>query len=127
MTPWRARSRRRAHVVEHRAYQQPARRLSHGAARSARPFDRGDGRYTLFTTSQIPHGVRAMLCHQVLGIPETDFASSRPMSAAASAPRFSSIPEETVLTWACAKLDRPVAWRAERSEAFSSTHRAAIM
>jgi len=81
-------------------------------------YDHGDGRYTLFTTSQIPHGVRAMLCHLVLGIPETDLRVVSPDVGGGFGTKIFLYSEETVLVWACAKLDRPIAWRAERSESF---------
>ncbi len=81
-------------------------------------FDHGDSRYTLFTTSQIPHGVRAMLCHMILGIPEVDLRVVSPDVGGGFGTKIFLYSEETVLTWASAKLDRPVAWRAERSESF---------
>lgn len=81
-------------------------------------FERADGRYTLFTTSQIPHGVRAMLCHLILHVPETDLRVVSPDVGGGFGTKIFLYSEETVLTWASAKLDRPVAWRAERSEGF---------
>lgn len=86
------------------------------AARAS--FDHGDGRYTLFTTSQIPHGVRAMLCHQILHIPETELRVVSPDVGGGFGTKIFLYPEETVLTWASARLDRSVSWRAERSESF---------
>ncbi len=86
------------------------------AARAS--FDHGDNRYTLFTTSQIPHGVRAMLCHLILHIPETDLRVVSPDVGGGFGTKIFLYSEETVLAWACAKLDRAVAWRAERSEGF---------
>ncbi len=86
------------------------------AARAA--YDPGDSRYTLFTTSQIPHGVRAMLCHLILHIPETDLRVVSPDVGGGFGTKIFLYSEETVLTWASAKLDRPVAWRAARAESF---------
>ena len=86
------------------------------AARAS--YDHGDGRYTLFTTTQIPHGIRAMLCHQILGVPEPDVRVVSPDVGGGFGTKIFLYPEEVVLTWASARLDRPVAWRADRTESF---------
>jgi carbon-monoxide dehydrogenase large subunit len=109
---------RAAHVVEialvnNRLVAAP---MEPRAARAG--YDRGDGRYTLYTTSQMPHGVRAMLCHQILRVPETALRVVSPDVGGGFGTKIFLYPEETALTWASAKLDRPVAWNAERTESF---------
>ena len=84
-------------------------------------FDRATGEYTLYTTSQNP------ACHPAADgrLRPADpgaasCASSRPMSAAASAPRSSTMPRRPSLTWAAGKIGRPIKWTADRSESFMS-------
>jgi len=81
-------------------------------------YDPGNGRYTLFTTSQSPHGARAMLCHSVLGIPEHRLRVVSPDVGGGFGTKIFLYPEETALTWAAAKLDRPLVWVSSRTEAF---------
>ena len=50
--------------------------------------------------------------------------SSRPMSAAASAPRTSPMPNTRLILWAARRTGRPVKWIATRSETFLSDHQA---
>ena len=48
-------------------------------------YDAAADRYTLYATTQQPHYLRRWLSVYTLHIPDTKFASSRPMSAAGSA------------------------------------------
>ncbi len=52
--------------------------------------------------------------------PSTSSASSRPMWAAASAPRFSSMRKKPAASGLAAKVGRPIKWTGDRSEAFLS-------
>ncbi len=81
-------------------------------------FDPGSGRYTLHTTSQSPHGARGMLSNQILGIPEHRIRVVSPDVGGGFGTKIFLYPEETALTWAAAKLDRPLAWVSSRVEAF---------
>lgn len=47
-------------------------------------YDAASDSYTLYTTSQDPHGVRSKLASAIFNIPETKIRVVSPMSAAAS-------------------------------------------
>lgn len=81
-------------------------------------YDSGTGDYTLYTTSQNPHTIRATLCNVVLGIPETKLRVVSPDVGGGFGCKIFLYPEETVLTWAAGQLKRPVRWTGDRSEAF---------
>ena len=80
-------------------------------------FDRGSGRYTLYTTSQNPHTVRATLS-AVLKIAETDLRVISPDVGGGFGAKIFIYPEETTVCWAAGQLGRTVRWTSDRSEAF---------
>ena len=80
-------------------------------------FDRGSGRYTLYTTSQNPHTVRATLS-AVLQIAETDLRVISPDVGGGFGTKIFIYPEETTVCWASGQLGRTVRWTSDRSEAF---------
>jgi aerobic carbon-monoxide dehydrogenase large subunit len=80
-------------------------------------FDRGSGRYTLYTTSQNPHTVRSTLS-AVLRIAETDLRVISPDVGGGFGAKIFVYPEETTLCWVSGRVGRTVRWTSDRSEAF---------
>lgn len=81
-------------------------------------YDGGTGDYTLYTTSQNPHSVRAALCGSVLGLPESKLRVISPDVGGGFGTKIFLYPEETTITWAAGKVGRPIRWTSDRSEAF---------
>jgi len=81
-------------------------------------YDSGTDSYTLFSTSQNPHLLRLILCAFVLNLPETKLRVIAPDVGGGFGSKIYAYAEETCCTWAAKKLERPVKWTAERSEAF---------
>lgn len=78
-----------------------------------------DGRFTLCTSAQEPHGVKEVVC-RVLGIPQPDIRVVAMDVGGAFGMKGQVYPEEPLVLWAASKLDRPVKWTAERSEAIAT-------
>ena len=87
---------------------------------AAAEYDAGSGQYTLWTTSQNPHVTRLVLSAFVLGIPEHKLRVIAPDVGGGFGSKIFIYSEETMLTWACAKVNRPIKWTAERNESFVS-------
>ena len=84
-------------------------------------YDRATDELTLYTTSQNPHVIRLLMGAFVLQHPRAaSCASSRPMSAAASARRSSTTPRRRSSPGRRSKVGRPVKWTSERSRGFLS-------
>jgi aerobic carbon-monoxide dehydrogenase large subunit len=83
-------------------------------------FDRATGDYTLYTTSQNPHVIRLLMGAFVLHIPETKLRVVAPDVGGGFGSKIYHYAEEAIVTWAAAKVRRPVKWTAERSESFMS-------
>jgi carbon-monoxide dehydrogenase large subunit len=83
-------------------------------------FDRATGDYTLFTTSQNPHVIRLLMGAFVLHIPESKLRVFAPDVGGGFGSKIYHYAEEALVTWAAAKVGRPVKWTAERSESFLS-------
>ena len=84
--------------------------------------DHADGRYTLCTTSQTPYWVRSTVA-EVLGLNELEFKVVAPDVGGGFGMKAAIYPEEALVVWAAAKLNRPVKWTGERSECIASdTH-----
>jgi carbon-monoxide dehydrogenase large subunit len=81
-------------------------------------YSRGEGSYTLYTTSQNPHVIRLLLSAFVLQIPEHKLRVVSHDVGGGFGSKIYPYPEETVLTWASRKVGRPIKWTAERSESF---------
>jgi carbon-monoxide dehydrogenase large subunit len=81
-------------------------------------FDAATGDYTLYTTSQNPHLVRAALCNVVPGLVETQLRVISPDVGGGFGSKAPVYPEETVLTWLAGRLDCALRWTSDRSEAF---------
>jgi carbon-monoxide dehydrogenase large subunit len=83
-------------------------------------YDRATGAYTLYTTSQNPHLTRLLMGAFVLGIPEHKLRVVAPDVGGGFGSKIYHYAEEAIVTWASARVNRPVKWTAERSESFMS-------
>ncbi|HLJ18831.1 MAG TPA: molybdopterin cofactor-binding domain-containing protein, partial [Stellaceae bacterium] len=83
-------------------------------------YDRGTGEYTLYTTSQNPHVIRLLMGAFVLHLPEHKLRVVAPDVGGGFGSKIYHYAEEALVTWASAKVGKPVKWTAERSESFIS-------
>ncbi|HTZ79614.1 MAG TPA: xanthine dehydrogenase family protein molybdopterin-binding subunit [Stellaceae bacterium] len=83
-------------------------------------YDRGTGEYTLYTTSQNPHVIRLLMGAFVLHLPEHKLKVVAPDVGGGFGSKIYHYAEEAIVTWASAKVGKPVKWTAERSESFIS-------
>ena len=83
-------------------------------------YDRATGEHTLYTTSQNPHVIRLLMGAFVLHIPEARLRVVAPDVGGGFGSKIYHYAEEAIVTWAAAKVRRPVKWTAERSESFMS-------
>jgi aerobic carbon-monoxide dehydrogenase large subunit len=83
-------------------------------------FDRATGEYTLFTTSQNPHVIRLLMGAFVLHLSEAKLRVVAPDVGGGFGSKIYHYAEEAIVTWASAKVRKPVKWTAERSESFMS-------
>jgi carbon-monoxide dehydrogenase large subunit len=77
----------------------------------------GQDQYTLYATSQNPHGARAMLAQAVLKIPETKLRVIAPDVGGGFGTKGACYAEDALVLWASRRVGRPVKWTATRSEA----------
>jgi carbon-monoxide dehydrogenase large subunit len=83
-------------------------------------YDVNSGDYTLYTTSQNPHVIRLLMGAFVLHIPENKLRVVAPDVGGGFGSKIYHYAEEAIVTWASAKVRRPVKWTAERTESFMS-------
>jgi aerobic carbon-monoxide dehydrogenase large subunit len=83
-------------------------------------YDTSSGDYTLYTTSQNPHVIRLLMGAFVLHIPENHLRVVAPDVGGGFGSKIYHYAEEAIVTWAAAKVRRPVKWTAERTESFMS-------
>jgi carbon-monoxide dehydrogenase large subunit len=83
-------------------------------------FEPATGDYTLYTSSQLPHVARVLIGVSVLGIPERKLRVIASDVGGGFGSKQVVYAEEALVTWAARKLERPVKWVADRSEAFLS-------
>ncbi len=83
-------------------------------------YNRASGEYVLRTTSQNPHLARLVLSAFVQVAPEHKLRVIAPDVGGGFGSKIFIYAEEAVITWACAKVGRPIKWTAERSESFLS-------
>ncbi len=81
-------------------------------------YDPADDRYTLWTSSQIPHLIRNFLAADSLKVPAAQLRVVAPDVGGGFGQKSIHYPEEAALLWAARLTGRPVRWRATRSEAF---------
>ncbi|HTV35903.1 MAG TPA: molybdopterin cofactor-binding domain-containing protein, partial [Xanthobacteraceae bacterium] len=74
--------------------------------------------YTLYSTSQNPHGTRSAVAGQVLKIPETRLRVISPDVGGGFGMKHGGYPEDALVVWASRHVGgRPVKWVSTRSEA----------
>jgi len=77
------------------------------------------GSYTLYSTSQNPHGTRAHVAGNVLKVPENKLRVISPDVGGGFGMKNGNYPEDALVCWASRRCDgRPVKWVATRSESF---------
>jgi carbon-monoxide dehydrogenase large subunit len=81
-------------------------------------YSRSEDSYTLHVTSQNPHVERLLMTAFVLGLPEHKVRVIAPDVGGGFGSKIYLYPEETAMVWASKKVNRPIAWVAERSESF---------
>ena len=79
-------------------------------------YDRADGRYTLWSTTQNPHLVRQWLSRDTLRAPEHAIRVVSPDVGGGFGQKTYHYPEEASLPWAARLVGRPVRWTATRAE-----------
>ncbi len=83
-------------------------------------YDSGRDELTLYSSSQIPHVVRLLLCAFVLNLPEHKVRVISPDVGGGFGSKICHYAEEVLFAWVTRKINRPVKWTAERSESFIS-------
>jgi aerobic carbon-monoxide dehydrogenase large subunit len=78
--------------------------------------DYSNDAYTLYTSSQNPHGVRSILAGAVFRLPEIKIRVISPDVGGGFGMKGDIYPEDGLVLWASRKLGRPVKWVATRTE-----------
>ncbi len=81
--------------------------------------DPTEGRFTLWSSTQDPFGLRAMVTH-VLGIPALNLRVRAMDVGGAFGMKGQVYPEDLLVVWAAQRLKRSVKWTADRSESIAS-------
>jgi aerobic carbon-monoxide dehydrogenase large subunit len=81
-------------------------------------YDRGEGAFTLYTTSQNPHVARLILSAFIGIAPENKLRVIAPDVGGGFGSKIFVYAEETICVWAAKKVGRPVKWVADRTEEF---------
>jgi carbon-monoxide dehydrogenase large subunit len=79
-------------------------------------YNAADDAFTLYTSSQNPHGVRTILCGPVFHMPEIKLRVVSPDVGGGFGMKGDIYPEDGLVLWASKKLGRPVKWVATRTE-----------
>src|SRR5262245_56744362 len=80
-----------------------------------------DDSYTLYTTSQSPHGLRMEMSH-VFHAPENRIRIVSPDVGGGFGLKGGCFPDDVLVLWASKRLRRPVKWTATRSESMLTDH-----
>ncbi len=83
-------------------------------------YDSANDHYTLYTTSQNPHVIRLLMGAFVLSIPENKLTVISPDVGGGFGSKIFHYAEEAIVTWASNKINKPVKWTSDRTEAFLS-------
>ena len=84
-------------------------------------YNAADDHYTLYTSSQNPHGVRMEIAHSCMS-PENQMRVVAPDVGGGFGLKGGSFPDDALVLWASKKLRRPVKWVATRSESMMNDH-----
>jgi carbon-monoxide dehydrogenase large subunit len=82
-------------------------------------YSPADESYTLYTSTQNPHGVRQVLCQAVFKMPETKLRVVAYDVGGGFGMKGDTYPEEGLVLWASRRLGRPVKWTATRGESMA--------
>lgn len=86
-------------------------------------YEAANASYTLYTSTQNPHGVRTTIAQKVFGLPETKFRVIAPDVGGGFGMKGDAYPEDALVLWASRRCGRPVKWVATRSESLlGDTH-----
>src|SRR5271165_2165226 len=80
-------------------------------------YDPGTRRYTLYSSTQNVHGVRQILAHQILHVPESRIRVVARDVGGGFGMKGNVYPEEAIIVWVARRTGRPVKWIPSRSEA----------
>src|SRR5215467_8834160 len=80
-------------------------------------YDPGTRRWTLYSSTQNVHGVRQILAHQILHVPESRIRVVARDVGGGFGMKGNAYPEEAAVLWAAQRIGRPVKWIPMRSEA----------
>src|SRR5919204_3584875 len=83
--------------------------------------DAAEESYTLYTTSQNPHGVRMEMSH-IFHVPENRIRVISPDVGGGFGLKGNTFPDDALVVWAARRLRRPVKWVASRSESMLTDH-----
>ena len=81
-------------------------------------YDGATERFTLYTGTQMPHGLKHDLSEHVFRLPPERIRVVVGDVGGGFGAKNSLYPEQVLVLWASRRLNRPVRWIAERSEAF---------
>ena len=79
-------------------------------------YNAADDAFTLYTSSQNPHGVRSIVAGAVLKLPEIKLRVISPDVGGGFGMKGDIYPEDGLVLWASRRLGRPVKWVATRTE-----------
>jgi carbon-monoxide dehydrogenase large subunit len=83
-------------------------------------YDRGHGKLTVWSTSQIPHLLRSQLA-VMLGFPEHKIRVDATEVGGGFGSKLNVYAEEALAAWLARETGRPVKWTATRTEGFQAT------
>jgi len=83
-------------------------------------YSRSEDSYTLYVSNQNPHVERLLMTAFVLGLPEHKVRVVAPDVGGGFGSKIYLYAEDVVVTWASKRVNRPVKWTADRSEAYLS-------
>jgi carbon-monoxide dehydrogenase large subunit len=84
-------------------------------------YNAADDSYTLYTTSQNPHGVRMEMSH-IFHAPENRIRIISPDVGGGFGLKGGAFPDDALVVWASRRLRRPVKWLATRTESMLTDH-----
>jgi aerobic carbon-monoxide dehydrogenase large subunit len=80
-------------------------------------YDPGTRRYTLHSSTQNVHGVRHVLAHRILHVPESRIRVVARDVGGGFGMKGEVYPEEAIVVWSAGRVGRPVKWISSRTEA----------
>ena len=84
-------------------------------------YNAAEDHYTLYTTSQNPHGVREEMAH-IFHVAENQIRVVSPDVGGGFGLKGGPFPDDALVLWASRRIRRPVKWSATRSESMLTDH-----